>query len=72
MNGDCSLDLIGQTTMQQNAFSPRLPLFKHSLTRNFDPGNIAGTDSGQYETLAGTMGLASNGAVDRHRHKGSE
>lgn len=44
----------------------------YSWVLRLDPGNKLSEALCQYETLAATMGSASNYTVDRHHHKGAE
>lgn len=44
----------------------------NSWVLRLDPGNKLSEPLCQYETLAATMGSASNYTVDRHQHKGAE
>ncbi|CAB1427717.1 unnamed protein product [Pleuronectes platessa] len=45
---------------------------KFIVSMRLDPGNKLSEALCQYETLAATMGSASNYTVDRHQHKGAE
>lgn len=44
----------------------------YSWVLRLDPGNKLSEALCQYQTLAATMGFASNYTVDRHQHKGAE